>query len=391
MVTYRVFVTAFLFVLGLVALAPAQEFTTLYNFADSSDGGYPIAGVIQDPTGNLYGTAAEGGNSGLNCNPYGCGVVFKLDTTRGETVFHSFSGRDGRDPSAPMILDRADNLYGTTVSGGLRNGGIVFKIDGAGRETKLYGFTGNSDGCAPSQGLLRDQSGNLYGTTGACTYHYGTIFRIGTAGKFTLLHSFNRSASDGAYPLGGHLTMDKSGNLFGVTQLGGASDAGVLYKVSRSGKFMLLHSFAAGTADGCGPLGSVLQDEAGNFYGTTESCGSHNYGTIWKLSRNGRETILHNFAGGTSDGCNPQAGVSRDSKGNLYGVTYGCGANSYGALYKLDVNGVLIVLHSFDLSDGGFPVGEMLRTTKGTLFGTTYSGGTGNCAQGCGTVWSYKP
>jgi len=103
----------------------------------------------------------------------------------------------------------------------------------------------------------------------------------------------------------------------------------------------VLHSFAGGTSDGCAPNGSVVQDKAGNFYGTTSYCGSGNYGTIWKVSNKGKETILHNFAGGSSDGCNPGAGVTRDSKSNLYGVTYGCGANGYGALYELSTSGTL--------------------------------------------------
>jgi len=139
----------------------------------------------------------------------------------------------------------------------------------------------------------------------------------------------------------------------------------------------------------------VVQDQAGNFYGTTSECGSNNYGTIWKVSKNGKETILHNFTGGTSDGCDPSAGVARDSKGNLYGMTYVCGANNYGTLYELSASGKLTLLHSFDDTDGAYPYGEVLRTTKGTLFGTVTSGGTGDngtCnGYGCGTVWSYKP
>jgi uncharacterized repeat protein (TIGR03803 family) len=179
--------------------------------------------------------------------------------------------------------------------------------------------------------------------------------------------------------------MDSSGNLYGVTSAGGASNNGVLYKLGKNGTFTVLHSFAGGTTDGCGPGGTVVRDTAGNLYGTS-GCGGNNYGTIWKVNKKGKETILHNFAGGTLDGCGPPAGVTRDAKGNLYGVTYGCGAHGFGALYELSASGKLTLLHSFDGSDGDGPVGEVLRTTQGTLFGTTQGGGNGY-----GTVWSFVP
>jgi len=388
-VTNRVRVLTFLVVLGLAGLAQAQTFTTLYNFTGNSDGGQPYAGVIQDQAGNLYGTTNYGGD--LNCNaPYGCGVVYEVSTVSTETVLHSFSGLDGGLPVAPVVRDKAGNLYGTTAYGGHTNYGYgaVFKIDTAGNETVLYSFTGSSDGCEPEQGLVVGKSGTVFGTTYQCgSSGYGTIFRVGSAGNFTLLHTFAGGSSDGKRPSFGHLTMDKSGNLYGLAYWGGANNSGVLYKLSKSGTFTVLHSFAGGTSDGCNPYGSVVQDNAGNLYGTTVYCGSKNYGTLWKVNKKGKETILHNFSWDLSDGCLPCAGVTRDSKGNLYGVTYGCGANTYGALYKLSMKGRLTLLHSFDLSDGVNPYGEVLRTANGTLFGTAQMGGTYNA----GTVWSYVP
>jgi uncharacterized repeat protein (TIGR03803 family) len=264
----------------------------------------------------------------------------------------------------------------------------VFKIDTAGNETVLYNFTAGSDGCLPYQGLVRDEAGNLYGTAYGCGYSDGgTIFKVDSAGNFTVLHSFTGTSSDGQWPRLGHLTMDKSGNLYGVTTEGGAySYYGVLYELSRSGTLTVLHSFGGGS-DGCLPYGSVVQDKAGNFYGTTGSCGSNYYGIVWKVSKNGQETILHNFTGGSSDGCNPIAGVARDSKGNLYGLTYQCGAHDYGALYELSAKGRFTLLHSFDYTNGGFPYGEVLRTSTGSLFSTAVFGGTYNY----GTVWKYAP
>jgi uncharacterized repeat protein (TIGR03803 family) len=155
---------------------------------------------------------------------------------------------------------------------------------------------------------------------------------------------------------------------------------------------MVLHSFGGGTSDGCYPGGTVIQDRFGNFYGTAGGCGSSNHGTIWKVGKKGKETILHNFAGGTLDGCGPSGGVTWNSKGNLYGITYSCGAHGGGTLYKLSAKGKLTLLHSFDGSDGYNPTGEVLRTAKGTLYGAASQGGTGDCyGTGCGTVWSYAP
>jgi uncharacterized repeat protein (TIGR03803 family) len=105
------------------------------------------------------------------------------------------------------------------------------------------------------------------------------------------------------------------------------------------------------------------------------------------LDSTGTETILHNFAGGTSDGCYRSAGVTLDSDGNLFGVTRYCGAEDYRALYELSASGVFILLHSFQRSDGAGPMGEVLRTAKGRLYGTTTTGGSHNY----GTVWSYVP
>jgi uncharacterized repeat protein (TIGR03803 family) len=378
--------------LGMVAAQAQGTFTTLYNFTGGSDGGTPVAGVIQDSAGDLYGTASLGGfiDDGYN---YNCGVVFEMTTAGTETLPYTFCPYGEYDggavPRAPVILDQAGNIYGTTWYGGSVGYGAVFKIDTAGNETALYSFEGQNDGWYPEQGLAMDNAGNLYGTASDIggSSDDGTIFKVDSAGNFTDLHDFAGGPS-GANPQYGRMTMDAAGNLYGVTQYGGAYGQGLLYKFSNSGAFTVLHNFKGGTRDGCRPYGSVALDEQGNFYGTTSYCGSNNAGTIWKVSKKGKETILHNFAGAPKDGCFPYGGVARDSDGNLYGATYSCGSHSYyGALYELSASGKLTLLHSFDHSDGEYPVGEVLRTAQGTLFGTTRDGGTDSH----GTVWSYVP
>jgi len=393
----KVCVVTFLSVLVLATLAQAQSFTVLYNFTGQSDGATPWAGLIQDAAGDLDGTS-QGAF-------VGAGNVYRMDTTGTETVLYTFTGSpDGAGPQAALTIDKAGNLYGTTVAGGgsgplCGSCGTVFKIDTAGNERVLYTFKGFSDGCLPTQGVIVDEAGDLFGTATQCgSSNLGTIFKLDTAGNFTLLHTFTGGSSDGAYPRWGHLTMDEAGNLYGLAQIGGSTGCtlgkgcGVLYKLSKNGKFALLYSFQGGLSDGCGPGGSLVQDKAGNSYGTTEGCGAGGTGTIWKLSKKGEETVLHNFALSASNGCYPYAGVARDSKGNLYGVTYYCGAYSYGALYELSAKGVFTLLHSFDDYDGANPVGEVLRTAGGTLFGTATTGGTlGGDLSFFGTVWEYLP
>ena len=192
-------------ILLLTAASVAQpasppSFSLLYQFKSGRDGSSPYSNLLLDQQGNLYGTTLIDG-------AYSYGTVFKVTPAGKETVLHSFTGTggDGATPVAPLIMDAAGNLYGTTEYGGIfgyacgPNGcGTVFKIDSAGKETVLYRFTGVAgDGMNPEQGLLRDSKGNLYGTTfQGGTYDtsgnsYGIVFKLTPAGKETVLHSFN--------------------------------------------------------------------------------------------------------------------------------------------------------------------------------------------------------
>jgi uncharacterized repeat protein (TIGR03803 family) len=366
------------------ALAPI--FTVLYNFTGSSDGAYPSRRLVRDKMGNLYGTTFGGGTSGV-------GTVFKVDASGTETVLHNFTdGSDGAGgfyPEAGLIRDSAGNLYGTTSDGGTYLVGTVFKLDTSGTETVLYSFGEKSpDGYDPDGVLIRDKAGNLYGTTpSGGDFDLGTVFKVDASGTETVLHSFAGGASDGKGPVLARLLMGSTGNLYGVTHYGGTSDTGVVYKLGKKGKLTVLHNFTGGTTDGCYPFGAVVMDKNGNLYGTTTECGdSSNSGTVWKLSKKGTETVLHNFSVGPSDGRHPLAGVIMDTKGILYGETQEGGAFGFGTVYKLNKKGRLTLLHSFDLSDGQDPEAELIRDAKGNLYGTAEEGGTG-C---CGTVWKIQ-
>ena len=393
---------AFLLVLAAlacVAQAPSPAtFSLLYQFRSGRDGSSPYSNLILDAEGNLYGTTEIDG-------AYSYGTVFKLTPEGKETVLHSFTSTagDGANPVAPLIRDAAGNLYGTTEYGGLFGGacggngcGIVFKINPSGKETVLYRFTGipQNDGMNPLQGLVRDSKGNLYGTTsqgGIYSYgnSYGTVFKIDPAGKETLLHSFNPFTppySDGWYPMGGSLLRDPAGNLYGTTYLGGESGTlGTVFKVDPSGSESILYDFG-GSGDGRLPYGNLVRDPAGNLYGVTYFGGAFDAGTIFKLDDNNNETIIHSF-GGTRDDAPPGGGLVRDSAGNLYGTTTEGGSEFFGTVFKLDTSGEETVLHTFLGKQGNGPDWGVIRDSKGNLYGTTQYGG----AYGGGVVFKVTP
>jgi uncharacterized repeat protein (TIGR03803 family) len=327
---------AFVVVLGLEVVttqsAQAQTFTVLYNFNYSSSGGNSHAGLVRDASGNLYGTTYVGGANGA-------GTVFKVDTSDTLTVLHSFTGgTDGGYPYAGLVQDTKGNLYGGASLGGSSHQGVVFKVDTSDTLTVLYSFTGGTmDGCGPG-GLVRDSAGNLYGTTVACgAFGYGTVFKLSKSGKETVLHNFAGGTADGAVLLYTGLLMDTAGNLYGVTYQGGGTGCGghgcgTVFKLQPTGKETLLHRFIGGTTDGCYPFGTLVNDAGGNLYGTAEACGASSLGIVWKLSNKGTETVLHSFAG--EDGVYPSAGVIMDAKGNLYGDTSNGGPSSAGVVYS---------------------------------------------------------
>jgi uncharacterized repeat protein (TIGR03803 family) len=360
----------------------AQKLSVLYNFGGAPDAANPWSGVIDDASGTLYGTTLSGGTSGE-------GAIFAVDSTGKETVLHSFSGSDGEVPYAGLVLDKSGNLYGTTAVGGSANHGTIFKLSPKGKLTVLHNFAGGSaDGCYPLGGVLMDASGNLYGTTASCGGSgYGTLWKFSKSGKLTIVYNFRGGKDDGEEPEFGSLLMDKQGNLYGFTILGGPSNDGVVYEYSKSGKESVLYSFKGDVTDGCYPQGTPAMDSAGSIYGVAQMCGSTGNGTVWKLTRSGKETVLHNFDGGSEDGISPYAGVILDSKGNLYGTTEEGGSSNDGVVFELSKASKFSLLHAFDGSDGALLLCSLLRDSKGNLYGTANSGGT----NGNGTVWKLTP
>ena len=343
----------------------------LHRFKGGADGYSPLAGVIGDALGNLYGTTVYGGT-------FDHGVVYKVDGAGHETVLYNFEGAgDGGYPSAGVILDLESNLYGTTYEAwaGARSG-VVYKLDSSGNQTVLYTFMNGPDGGYPTAGVIRDAAGNLYGTTSnGGASGYGVVYQVDTAGNETVLHNFMGGA-DGASPYAG-LIRDAASNLYGTAVYGGASNAGVVYKVDTAGNETVLYSFS-GELDGGYPYAGVMRDEAGNLFGTTFRGGASGAGVVYRVDSAGHEGVLYSFSGG-ADGGYPYAGVTSDPAGNLYGSTLSGGAWNSGVVYKVDRSGNETVLYSFaGGAEGAGNYDGVIHDKAGNLFGTGYIGGGGN-------------
>jgi uncharacterized repeat protein (TIGR03803 family) len=378
--------------------AQAQTEILLHSFRNTPDGANPQAGLIRDAAGNLYGTTYYGGTG--HCSGHACGVVFKVAKAGKETVLYTFNGTDGAQPLAGLVRDKAGNLYGTTSAGGASDLGTVFKLDPAGHETVLHSFTGSPDGRYPCAALILDPEGDLYGTTaGGGTSDSGTVFEMDTAGKESVLYSFTGGA-DGNGP-SGSLIRDRAGNLYGTTYDGGAFALGTVFQLDTTGNETVLHSFGSGE-DGQHPDAGLVQDAVGSIYGTTFWGGDSGLGTVFKLDTNRTESVLYSFTG-EEDGAHPSASLVLDKANDLYGtaveggdLTCG-GGTGCGTVFKLDSTGEETVLHSFagnhgNPRDGTYPEGSLVRDAAGNLYGTTYSGGKyRSSSYNVGTVFKLSP
>jgi uncharacterized repeat protein (TIGR03803 family) len=341
--------------------------TVLHRFAGGpGDGSQPLAGLVFDDSGALYGTTSAGGVSEA-------GVVFKLTppapgrTGWVETVLYDFKGApgDGSQPFGALLFDGSGALYGTTVGGGTRGSGVVFKLTppvggGVGwTETVLYNFCSHpncSDGADPFAGLVADGLGNLYGTTrGGGASGFGTVFRLTPPGRGrtawteTVLHNFGGGSSGDQNPNAG-LVAATGGALFGTTSGGSAgpnctptptSACGTVFRLTpptHGGNVWtesILHSFEGGT-DGAVPLAGLILDKRGALYGTTEGEGINpdcfqGCGTVFKLAPPARghsawsEAVFHRFTRTSGDGAFPGSALIADTNGVLYGTTSGGG------------------------------------------------------------------
>jgi uncharacterized repeat protein (TIGR03803 family) len=275
--------------------------SVLHAFQGGSDGFDPSGTLVADQDGDLYGETIYGGSyDGSNCDIDGCGTVFEIQPGGTKLTLHSFqSGSDGAGPTGGLVIDAAGNLYGTTGGGGGSGCsdagcGTVFQIAPDGTESILYAFQGDSDGSGPI-GLVLDSTGNLYGVTGGggnCSSYYndcGTIYKLSPDGVKTLLYSF-KGGSNGRLP-DSALIMDKAGNLYGTTFLGGRGckktygGCGVAFELARNGQETTLYEFKHNGGANPSAPGALLLGARGELYGTLERGGIRNNGAVFKIKK----------------------------------------------------------------------------------------------------------
>jgi uncharacterized repeat protein (TIGR03803 family) len=391
--------------------AQAQTFKVIYTFDGQKDGANPFAGLTIDKAGNLYGTNTAGGSDNY-------GTVFKLKPKGSDWIlsplYNFTGGADGKNPQSRVIIGPDGALYGTTFNGGgtgcgVNGCGIVYSLRPPmaackaamcpWNETVLYQFSGGSDGGEPTGDLVFDKAGNIYGTTqiGGMTHRCGglgcgTVFQLSrSGGSWTEKVLYQFSGSDGAFPNSG-VIFDNSGNLYGTTDSGGSNNYGTVFELSPSGSGwteQVLYSFQ-GLNDGSQPDSGLIMDSHGDLYGTTLLDGNGNGGTLFELTpSHGKWKV--NVLYGLTGLAGPIASLNLDAAGNLYGTTYQDGAYLSGSVLKLVPSGggwSYTPLHNFTGgNDGQLPKSTITFDGSGNLYGTASYGG----ANGLGVVVEITP
>ena len=393
-------------VLGLIILfagvavpAHAQTVTTLYNFSPNGSNTaptFPQGTMAQGRDGNLYGIS-ESGN--------GCcqGIVYKVSPTGAVTSLHAMLQAEGTNCNG-LVLGTDGNFYGTCAQGGAVNGnpgGNIIKVAPSGAVTVLHDFPeveSLTDGCLPRGNPVQGSDGNFYGTTESCgANNYGMVYKITPAGVYTQLYSFQGGSTDVAYPYGS-LIQGSDGNFWGTgNQLGlggGLSGNGGVFKISASGKETKVFSFVNALSDGDYPQTGLIQGSDGNFYGTTFAGGSAQFGTVFKLTPAGVETVLYNFPN-QKQGAYPQLPLTQGPNGLLYGIATDCGSGgcSQAGLFDITTKGAYSSLYLYPLGQPNSvqPFSPLLLSTNGAFYSTTAQGGSHSAGTFYRLSTTFKP
>jgi uncharacterized repeat protein (TIGR03803 family) len=267
--------------------------TILYNFSGSNDGRNPQSGVIFDSSGNIYGANVNGGGGGA-------GVVYEMSPSDGgwsyQTLYTFTGGQDWANPSSPLMFDRAGNIYGTAAAGGQPGCagfgcGTVYQLTPSGSgwtEHTLYTFHDSTDGAEPSAGLVADGDGNLYGATCCGDENGGTLFYLSPSGGSWSFYLVYDLVGTGPGP-SANLVRDGAGNLYGASWGDGRYGRGVVFKLTPTNNgwiYTSLHDFTGGS-DGGNAEGGLAIDGEGNIYGTTYQGGLQSCaycGVVYKIT-----------------------------------------------------------------------------------------------------------
>jgi uncharacterized repeat protein (TIGR03803 family) len=306
------------------------------------------------------------------------------------TTIHRFAGAPSpANPNAGVIQGADGNFYGTTQVGGTRDVGTVYRMTPAGVVTVLHSFTG-PDGADPFAALVRASDGNFYGSTalggpgtpvGGLSGN-GVIFRISPSGTYTVIHAFD--GPSGRIPEAA-LIQGADGNLYGTTLAGGATGNGTIFRISLGGAFTVLRSFSG--ADGSQPEAPLAIGPDGNFYGTTAGGGAFNGGVVFRISPAGAFAVLRSFTFTPPDGNTLRGGLALGADGNFYGTTEFGGTHAQGIVFRISPAGAFAVVHSFKGAEGANPITGLTRASDGKFYGVCGFGGVFTN----GTLFSMTP
>ena len=353
----------------LFRLTPAGVLTTLYAFPAITRAPHRI---FQASDGFLYGVSGEFSLNGTNGVPFGTGAILRMaldgtvSTLRAQLV-------DGAVPAS--LMQAADGtFFGTTKDGGPHRYGSLFELENTGAVTTLRNFAG-PEGLVGSEcqvpcrtpGLIEASDGNFYGTAmQGGRLDRGTVFRMTPAGAVTVLHEFT-GPPDGLGPQA-QLLQASDGHLYGTTQSGGLANNGTVFRVTLDGTFTTLHALSQ-AVDGFAPRVRLVQGADGALYGTTPAGGPGGAGTVFRMTLGGAFSTLYAFSNG-ADGGNP-LNLVKAADGNIYGIAQ-YGGNLLGLVFRITPQGGISVLHAFASAEGRWPT-NLVAGSDGHLYGVLQS------------------
>jgi uncharacterized repeat protein (TIGR03803 family) len=370
-----------------------SSYTILKHFTSgTSDGKYPNGNLIEGNDGKLYGMTKNGGSNDK-------GVIFQVNKDGSSyTIIRHFAGgtSDGQNPYGSLMEDSNGKLYGMTVEGGSNNYGVIFQVnkDGSSYTIIRHFAGGTNDGKYPFGNVIEGSDGKLYGMTSqGGNDSNGVVFQVNKdGGSYTILKHFLVEISDGQNPYGS-LIEGNDGKLYGMTKNGGSHNGGVLFQMNKDGSSykILKHFFGKnifqGIEDGQNPYGSLIEGNDGKLYGMTFQGGSHEYGVLFQVNKDGSSyTILKHFLGKYNleeivDAQYPYGSLIEGSDGKLYGMTSQGGSSNRGVVFQVDKDGgsYTILKHFLvEISDGQNPYGSLIEGGDGKLYGMTVEGGNSN-------------
>jgi uncharacterized repeat protein (TIGR03803 family) len=353
-----------------------STYTKKIDFDDVTNGRLPRGALIQAANGKLYGMTQAGGSNGY-------GVLFEYDpvTSMYSKKFDFDGATSGGYPYGSLMQAANGKLYGMTYFGGANNIGVLFEYNlTTSVYTKKIDFAGVTNGSNPYGFLTQASNGKLYGMTNlGGVNNLGVLFEYDPATSTYLKKLDFNGAVNGSYPLGS-LIQASNGKLYGMASEGGANNLGVLFEYNPATSTYLKKIDFSGLISGSIPKGSLMQSSSGKLFGMTSMGGSNNFGLLFEYDFS-TSTFTKKFDfDGVASGSYPYGSPMQAADGKLYGVTYNGGVSNNGVLFEYDPTTSIYTkkINIGDYSDGADPYGSLILASNGKSYGMTTHGGLNN-------------